>query len=104
MYYTSVLLGAHTGPSPHYINLAEEQELRAKNILISSDLNALHLFNLKQDVQLAINPIGDAKCPYMVLPISNSLQENLTHRQNQMRSRIIYKDMKEMSQRITTQN
>jgi hypothetical protein len=48
--YTSVLLGGPAGPSPHYINLAEEQELRAKNIIISSDLNALHLFDLKQDV------------------------------------------------------
>jgi hypothetical protein len=97
-----VLLGGPTGPTPHHINLAEEYDLRAKNIIQSSDAAALQLFNLKEDMHLSINPLGDAKIPYLQLPVSNTLQENLTHRQNQMRSRIIYKDINELSNNISS--
>ena len=104
MGYTSVLLGGPTGTAPHHINLAEEYELRAKNIIQSCDIAVLQLYSLKEDMHLSINPLGDAKVPYMLLPISNTLQENLTHRQNQMRSRIIYKDIKELSNNISSEN
>lgn len=41
MGYPSVMHGGRTGPSAHFMNLADEQELRAKNIILTSDLAAI---------------------------------------------------------------
>jgi len=72
--------------------------MRVKQILFLEDQDLLDQYRLAQDLKLAIDPLGDATCPYMQLPAGGeSLQENLTHRQNQMRSRVIYKNLQEVS-------
>ena len=63
------------------MSLAEEHDLRAKNIIMPSDLQSLNNYRISQDIELAINPLGDIKNPYMILPVTGtSLQDNLTHR------------------------
>ena len=74
-------------------------------MIYGGDQDVLELYRLRQELHLAVDPLGDAKAPYMHLAAQNiSLQEYLTYRQNQMRSRIIFRDISELSNTISEQN
>ena len=61
-------------------SLAEEQELRAKQIIMNSDAECLDQYKYTRDLHLRTDPLGDASVPYMNLPLNLSLQDNLTYR------------------------
>lgn len=62
------------------------------------------MYKLRNELHMNIDPLGDAKTPYMYLASNNKIQDYITYRQEQMRTRIIFRDISELSHTISEQN